>query len=192
MMGRSHAPAGTLTWFGVSAALAIAPAYTDAPLPELDVFQVVYGAVMAGATAHDWLSPDADRHPILGRLIPGGHRGPLHTPEIVAAISALLLWLSWDSPAAGTSLAVAVGWMSHVLADAVFGEVPWLIAGGRRHGLGLDTDGVFERCVVRPLLAPAACLAGAFAIAASAGLPAVEWTAAAARWAAASAGVVGS
>lgn len=169
MMGESHSRAGVLTWFGVATWQA------TQGREALDVWQVASGAILVGATARGWLSPDADGHRWLGKIIPGGHRGPLHCPDLVFAVGALLWWLSAASPAHFAVGAVVIGWLSHLLGDALFGGVPFLVLGARRrYGLHLDTDGWFERWVVRRLLLVAALAAGvlAFATTARPGLPA--------------------
>jgi membrane-bound metal-dependent hydrolase YbcI (DUF457 family) len=139
MMGRSHVVAGVAGW-----ALVV-------PLLGFHGWAAVVGAVVAGSCAHGRLSPDCDRYPLLGKVLPGGHRGITH----------LWLWpvgALWLAGLAGQYrwlvAAVAVAWLSHVLGDAVFGRVPvW----PRRHGwvrwgLGLRTGGFVERWVAVPVM----------------------------------------
>jgi membrane-bound metal-dependent hydrolase YbcI (DUF457 family) len=104
---------------------------------------VIAGAVVASSTCSgDW-SPDSDQGAWVGKLIPGGHRGPTHMPELVA----LALWLF--AYCAGPELdwfvmAVTAGWLSHLVADAAFGRIPLLVLGGRRVGLRFKTGGKVE------------------------------------------------
>lgn len=169
MMGDSHARAGVAAWFTYAGAVTLIPA--AAPL-RMDVFELLAGAVVAGATSHGWLSPDADGHKWLAKLIPGGHRGPLHMPDLMAAVGAGLLYLAWDSPARSMVAALVVAWLvGHLASDAAFGKVPFLLAGGRRYGLSLETDGWFERVIVRKLLLPVALVAGAASAWMTSGLP---------------------
>lgn len=169
MMGRTHRPLGVATWFTLAALLVA----TDWIV--LDVWQVLAGAIIAEATSSGPKSPDADGHPILARLIPGGHRGPLHMPDLVALVGALLLWLSGDSPAHFAVAAVVCGWLTHLLlGDLPFGGVPWAVLwlvfrDGRRHGLKLRTDGWFERTLVRRAMLPLSWVAGTAAVAATTG-----------------------
>lgn len=160
MMGESHSRAGVVAWFGLTTWQAAGGGEA------LDVWQVASGAILVAATARGWLSPDADGHRWLGKVIPGGHRGPLHCPDLVSAVGVLLWHLSVASSAHFAVGAVVVGWLSHLLGDALFGGVPFLVLGGRRrYGLRLDTDGWFERWVVRRLLLVMALAAGVLALA---------------------------
>lgn len=171
MMGPSHSRSAVAAWFVTAGALTLAPAYTDVPLPVLDLWEVGYGAVVAGAVSHGWLSPDADGHRWLGKLIPGGHRGPLHMPDLVAVVCAALLWLSWASPARGMTMALTVGWLSHVAGDFFYGRVPFALTGGKRVGFELDTDGWVERWFVRRLLGVAAVVSGVAVVWVGLGMP---------------------
>lgn len=160
MMGESHSRAGVVTWFALTTAQTVRVG--EGP----DVWQVAAGAVLVAATSRGWLSPDADGHRWLGKVIPGGHRGPLHCPDLVCAVGALLWYLSASSPAHFAVGAVIIGWLSHLLGDALFGGVPFFVLGARRrYGLRLDTDGWFERWVVRRLLLVFALVAGVLALA---------------------------
>lgn len=107
---------------------------------------VIAGAVVASSTCSgDW-SPDADQGAWVGKLIPGGHRGPTHMPELVA----LTLWLFADlSPALldWFVMAVAAGWGSHLATDCGWGRIPLLVLGGKRVGLRFKTGGQIESVV---------------------------------------------
>jgi membrane-bound metal-dependent hydrolase YbcI (DUF457 family) len=106
--------------------------------------ELAFGAIVASATASDDYSPDADQRGMWAKLIPGGHRGPTHTPEIVALALAGVIWLTAARGYPWAGWAVAAGWGSHLLGDWLFGAIPWLILGGRRAGLGLKTGGRVE------------------------------------------------
>jgi membrane-bound metal-dependent hydrolase YbcI (DUF457 family) len=142
MMGRSHVVAGVAGW-----ALVV-------PLLGFHGWPVVVGAVVAGSCAHGRLSPDCDRYPLLGRLVPGGHRGLTHWwPVPITGLWAA----SFAGPYRWLAVAVVVGWASHILGDAVFGRVPlWprLRRRGRSRwfvgGVGLKTGGMLERWVAVP------------------------------------------
>jgi hypothetical protein len=163
MMGPSHSRAGVAAWF----AWTTWQAYQGQG-EVLDVYEVTAGAVLSGAASRGWLSPDIDGHRWLGRVIPGGHRGPLHCPDFVLVLSALLWHFSASSGAHFAVQAVTIGWASHLLGDFFFGGVPFLLLGGKkRYGPDLDTDGWFEVWIVRRLLLAAAVPAGVLAVATS-------------------------
>lgn len=137
-MGRSHRLAGASLW------LAAAPAFG------VHGWHWLAGAAIAGACAHGRLSPDMDVYPLLGKVIPGGHRGVTHFwlwPLLLAAAAALV-------PYGWVVAAVAVAWGSHVATDGVFGRVPvWPrrgISRWRYAGVGLRTGGLLERAVAVP------------------------------------------
>jgi membrane-bound metal-dependent hydrolase YbcI (DUF457 family) len=147
MMGPSHRIAGVAAWLGV------------APLVGVTDWRVAAGAGVAGAFAHGRLSPDMDIYPLLGTLIPGGHRGITHVwiwPVLVALLAFACRPAGWWF----VVLAVAVAWGSHVAADGVFGRVPvWPKRrrgprGGRWRyaGVGWRTGGVVEQVVALGLL----------------------------------------
>jgi hypothetical protein len=161
MMRPSHARVGPCAWFTFSAATYLIP---EAEPLRPDLFEMFAGSIIASSTSHGWLSPDVDGHRWLGKLIPGGHRGPLHMPDLVLAVGALLLWLSRESPAQSMVAALLCGWIGHVIADLAFGKVPFALAGGKRYGLTLDTDGFVERWIVRRLLLPLAVVSAAAAL----------------------------
>jgi len=146
-MGDGHRPAACAAWLGT------------APLLGVHDWRILAaGTIVAGATGAGRLSPDADRYPLLAKLIPGGHRAVTHWWPVP-----LLAW--WVSTLAGVHgwmvLAVAVAWASHLVADAVFGEVPvWPCHGGWvRAGMGLRTGGWVERAVTPILVVAAVWLA---------------------------------
>jgi membrane-bound metal-dependent hydrolase YbcI (DUF457 family) len=146
-MGSGHRAAAAAAWLGVAPLLGVH-----------DWRQLAAGVVVAGACGDGKLSPDADQRGVSAKLIPGGHRAITHWWPVP-----LLIW--WGSTHAGlygwAVLAVAVAWASHVLADAVFGEIPvWPKRGGwYRVGLGLKTGGRIERAATPVLAAVAAWLA---------------------------------
>jgi hypothetical protein len=161
MMKDSHELAGPAAWFIYSAATYVVPDL--APL-RMDAFEIVAGSAVASRLSHGWPSPDADGHKILAKLIPGGHRGPLHMPDLMAVVGAGLIWAAWGSPARSMVVAAVVAWIAHLAADMGWGKVPFALAGGKRCGLTLDTDGWAERWIVRRLLLPLAVASGAAAL----------------------------
>jgi hypothetical protein len=173
MMGDSHELAGPAAWFLFSATTYVVP---DLVPLRMDGFEIVAGSAVASRLSHGWPSPDADGHKVLAKLIPGGHRGPLHMPDLMSAVGAGLIWAAWGSPARSMVVAAAVAWMAHLAADMGWGKVPFLLAGGRRYGLTLDTDGWTERWLVRRLLLPLAVVSGVVAmwLATVGGIPALD------------------
>lgn len=149
MMGPSHRVLGSVAWLGA------------APLIDRDIlwWQLAAGILVAGATAHGRLSPDADRYPMLGRVIPGGHRGVTHwwpLPLVIYLIGVATARSDmWSFRVDWIIFAVAVAWASHDVSDFVFGKIP--IFRKRRHwktaGLGFRTGGAIEKFVAVPLIA---------------------------------------
>ncbi|HEX5347875.1 MAG TPA: metal-dependent hydrolase [Pseudonocardiaceae bacterium] len=137
MMGPSHRVAGVAAWLAV------------AETAGLTALPAAAGAVIAAATSHGRLSPDMDRYPFLGRVIPGGHRGITHWWPVLA-LFAVLLWTPAPWWIAG---ALATAWGSHILADAVFGRVPvwWARGKWECHGLGFKTGGPVELWLAVPV-----------------------------------------
>lgn len=141
MLGPNHRIAGVVAWGTLAVPL-------GANLPEL-----AGGLFIAAATSHGRLSPDADRYPILCKIIPGGHRGVLHW----WLLPALLLWFA---PRFGgfwwIAAAVGLAWASHIITDGIFGSIPLLPRVTRRGwlkgGLGLRTGGRVEKWVAVPLI----------------------------------------
>jgi len=131
-MGPSHRLAGVASW------LAYADVTHTVGLP------LVGGVVIAAATSHGRLSPDTDMYPPLKGVV--AHRGITHFwvwPVLLylAALGSGAWW--WVLGA------VAVGWGSHVVTDAVFGRVP--VWPSRRLGLRLRTGGPVEYGVAVPV-----------------------------------------
>ena len=137
MMAFSHTLIGLSSW-------ALTARYTGAPLTEFTI-----GAAMLGA-----LLPDID-HPgswlgrrlmpvsmLLSSLI--GHRGLTHSLIAVVAMVAVIYWFS--DVANATVLALAVGYLSHLGADAVTNSgIPALWPWRKRFTLALaSTGGVRE------------------------------------------------
>ena len=137
-MGPTHRVAAVAAWLAVAPVLPLAP------------WQVVAGAVVAGAAGNGRLSPDADQaYYLSSKFIPGGHRGITHFWVIPLAMFAAGLragdqgwWI----------LAAAVAWASHILADTPFGRVPvWYGKHGWvRAGWHLKTGGKIELLLALP------------------------------------------
>lgn len=109
--------------------------------------EIVCGAVVASSMCADDWSPDADRGGWIAKLLPGGHRGVTHMPEVVLAglwvIHHFLTGRGYD----WFVIAAGAGWLSHLAADFVHGRIPFLLLGGRRLGFTFDTGGPFETAV---------------------------------------------
>jgi membrane-bound metal-dependent hydrolase YbcI (DUF457 family) len=144
MMGPDHRIAGVVAWF--------------AAVPPLGVhgWPVAAGAVVAGATAHGRLSPDADQFHWLAKVIPGGHRGITHWWVFPLAG---IWWATYlIGPYRWELAVISIAWASHIITDAVFGKVPILpkLFKGHGHsrwvylGLGLKTGGKIEYWVAVP------------------------------------------
>jgi hypothetical protein len=134
MMDRGHRRTNAAIWFGLAAA---------GVLP-VDPVSLFLGAAMVSATSSDDYSPDADQKGLVAKLVPGGHRGPTHMPELVAGSCWILVHLTAQRGYGWVGWAITVGWLGHLAADGVFGRIPFLILGGRRVGLGLKTGGRIE------------------------------------------------
>lgn len=135
MNGTGHRIAANATWLAIAGLIHIGPA------------EILCGAIVASSTAADDFSPDIDQRGILADLIPGGHRGPTHMPELVALGLGLFVWLTTTSGYPWFGWAVAAGWGSHLFMDMWWGRIPFLILGGRRFGTKLDTGGPAEHAV---------------------------------------------
>jgi hypothetical protein len=149
MMRLGHQAAAQTTWLGYCTWLTMHG-------QPMDWREVACGAVVASSMCADDWSPDVDQGGWLAKVIPGGHRGITHTPEIVA----VLLWLvhyalagrGYDWFPRGATAA----WGSHLAVDFICGRIPFLILGGRRIGLGLRTGGLGEAALT--WLMTVACL----------------------------------
>ena len=144
MMGPTHYQFGFLA--GV----------TYGTLAGQDLGMTFASGVIATATAHGKGSPDMDQSPLwvkVRQALPDScdqvmnHRELTHwwgLPVLAAALIPTLApstqWPMW---------ALLVGWVSHLLGDLLFGELPvW--PGGKQHvGLGLDTGGFLETGTVK-------------------------------------------
>lgn len=113
----------------------------------LDWQEIACGCVVASSMCADDWSPDVDQRGWLAKLIPGGHRGPTHMPEVVLAALWLVHHFLGGRGYDWFSLAAAAGWGSHLAADFFFGRIPFLVLGGRRVGFTFDTGGFVERVV---------------------------------------------
>ncbi|MCE0540298.1 hypothetical protein LWF15_32865 [Kineosporia rhizophila] len=117
---------------------------------------VVAGAVVASSMCADDWSPDADQGGVMAKIIPGGHRGPTHMPELVfAVLYGLSLVLTPDLD--WFLMAAAAAWGSHLAADFLFGGIPFALAtltgNSRRIGAGFKTGGKFEKVLTGTLTA---------------------------------------
>jgi hypothetical protein len=124
--------------------------------PGLGWQEVMCGAIVASSMAADDWSPDADQGGWVAKIVPGGHRGPLHMPEVVAVgmygLDRVLEGRGYD----WFAHAAAIAWGIHLATDFVCGRIPFLILGGRRVGLGFKTGGLLER--VLTFLLAVACV----------------------------------
>lgn len=112
--------------------------------------EVLMGAVVASSMCADDWSPDADQGGWTAKILPGGHRGPTHMPEAVA-VTLFLMWQVLAPDHAWFVLAAGAAWGSHLLLDAIFGGIPWLVPTmlgyRKRVGLGLKTGGPADRAL---------------------------------------------
>ena len=122
-----------------------------AQLAGADTGIVVATAIIASASSHGWTSPDMDQTgpwvafnrltpPIFDPLL--AHRRLSHWWGLP-----LLAWwgiLQLPDAAAWPFLALLVGWVSHLVGDAIFGKVPVMPWGGLYVGLGFKTGGFLE------------------------------------------------
>ncbi len=86
----------------------------------------------------------------MAKIIPGGHRGPTHMPELVAGVLFLLTMVAGDD-LDWFVLAAAAAWGSHLFVDFFWGGIPFALAtlaGNRKRiGFKLDTGGPTEEMV---------------------------------------------
>jgi membrane-bound metal-dependent hydrolase YbcI (DUF457 family) len=142
-----HQCAAQAAWLAVAGHQGYAPA------------EVITGAIVASAMCADDWSPDSDQGGWVAKVVPGGHRGLLHMPEVALG----LIWLTkhftegrgydwfWQ--------ATAVAWLTHLAIDLPWGKIPFLIFGGHRVGFKLKTGGPTERAVTFLLAAASMPLA---------------------------------
>jgi len=151
-----HQAAAQATWLGICSYRQLAP---DMPLSWQ---HVVAGAVVASSMCADDWSPDADQGGVMAKIIPGGHRGPTHMPELVGVVLYTLGTLvgrdlDWFV------LAASAAWGSHLFVDFFWGGIPFAAAtlsgNHRRIGFRLDTGGPAEQVVTVILTAAAIPLA---------------------------------
>lgn len=109
--------------------------------------EIVCGAVVASSMCADDWSPDVDQGGYIAKILPGGHRGLTHMPEVVIAalwvVNHFLAGRGYDWFALGAGAA----WLSHLTVDFGWGRIPFLLLGGRRLGFKLNTGGPAERVV---------------------------------------------
>jgi hypothetical protein len=145
MLGPSHRLAGAAAWTGI------------APLLGVSGWQLAAGVLVAAATANGRLSPDMDRYPILGKCIPGGHRGITHwyVIPLLIFVGSYYVWHIWPNRYVILLMwAISIAWASHILTDGVFGRIPIWPKGLRRWrymGLGLRTGGKIEKLFAVPV-----------------------------------------
>lgn len=101
-------------------ALAVVPATLGTPT-------LVGVTLVAVATSHGWLSPDVDQ-----RVRWLTHRTTTHTLEYVVVASAVLVALATHYGIGWVGWGVALGWLSHLLVDALFGGIPSVLLGGSK------------------------------------------------------------
>ncbi len=108
---------------------------------------VLTGMVVASSMCADDWSPDSDQGGVMAKIIPGGHRGPTHMPELVAAVLFGLTFVVGDD-LDWFVLAAAAAWGSHLFVDFFWGGIPFLIPTlfgyKKRIGTKLDTGGPAE------------------------------------------------
>lgn len=151
-----HQAAAQATWLGLCTYEQLAGNWS------MGWEHVVAGAVVASSMCADDWSPDADQGGVMAKIIPGGHRGPTHMPELVAGVLYLLTMaapedLDWFV------LAAAAAWGSHLAMDFFWGGIPFALAtltgNSRRIGFRLDTGGPAESVVTLLLTASSVPLA---------------------------------
>lgn len=140
MMGPTHRVLGALCGATVASA-------TGQPWQ-----MVAMTALVATATAHGSLSPDMDQTEPwedVRKLLPSpidrvmNHRGITHWWGVPVLAWTGMFHLPAD--AQWPAFALLIGWVSHLLGDLIFGQLPLLPWGGRPClGFGLDTDGFLE------------------------------------------------
>lgn len=117
-----------------------------------DTSTMLMTALVATATAHGWSSPDLDQlagwRKVSGRLPARlrawtGHRRVTHWWGLPALL-AFLVVPTLPAETRWPAVALLCGWASHLIGDAIFGEVPVFPWGGSYIGLGLETGGFIE------------------------------------------------
>lgn len=143
MLGLQHRLFGSLTGASYAAAVGY-------PLS-----MVVLHGLAASATANGSYSPDMDQSKTwrrVTRLLPSQwsrHRGLSHWPEL--PFLAFLAAPNLPADARWVAYAFLLGWVSHIVGDAIFGKIPVLF-GNTYVGLGLETGGGIETGLVKRLL----------------------------------------
>ncbi|GAA3636215.1 hypothetical protein GCM10022223_63330 [Kineosporia mesophila] len=111
---------------------------------------VVAGAIVASSMCADDWSPDSDQGGVMAKIIPGGHRGPTHMPELVAGVLYLLTVVAGDD-LDWFVIAAAAAWGSHLAVDFFWGGIPFgiltLMGNKKRMGFKLNTGGPAEEVV---------------------------------------------
>ena len=107
---------------------------------------VLFTTIAATATAYGATSPDMDLTDTWHRI--PGHGGPLRHRGLTHwwGIPVLAWWLVTIHVPADRQwpwITLVLGWSSHLVGDAIFGEIPFL-PWGWYFGLSLDTDGMLE------------------------------------------------
>lgn len=118
---------------------------------------VAMSGLVASATSHGWASPDVDQTEPWVRVrqaLPKPHARLLNHRCLshwwglpLAAYPAAQVGLPAEAVWPATML--LVGWVSHLLGDLLFGELPVDPWGRRTVGLGLDTGGFLETGTVK-------------------------------------------
>lgn len=141
MLGTSHRLLGFLS--GVTVAHT-----TGQRLP-----MTVVSGLVASATSHGWASPDLDQTRPWIRLRQAmprkaarvmNHRQLTHWWAIPLIVGAVVV----VRPST-VAVLLLTGWVSHLVGDFVFGDLPVVPGGRRRVGLGLDTGGFTETGRIR-------------------------------------------
>lgn len=140
MLGPTHRTLGFLCGVAVASA-------ADQPWS-----MVAMSGLVASATSHGWASPDVDQTEPWVRVrqaLPKPHARLLNHRCLshwwglpLAAYPAAQVGLPAEAVWPATML--LVGWVSHLLGDLLFGELPVDPWGRRTAGLGLDTGGFLE------------------------------------------------
>lgn len=137
-----HQAAAQATWLGYCSYEQLLGGW------DLSWQHVLAGAVVASSMCADDWSPDADQGGVMAKIIPGGHRGPTHMPELVAGALYLLAMVATDD-LDWFVYAAAAAWGSHLAMDFFFGGIPFALASvlgtRKRIGLKLDTGGPTEK-----------------------------------------------
>ncbi len=139
-----HQAAAQATWLGICSYEQLIGRW------DLGWQHVLAGCIVASSMCADDWSPDVDQGGWMAKIIPGGHRGPTHMPEIVGAV---LFGLSLVMPPDldWFLMAAAAAWGSHLAGDFLCGGIPWAAAtlGGNRKriGFGIKTGGPVEKAL---------------------------------------------